>query len=102
SPATPFLTNTGLCYTSKKWIPPAKKSNKGDVDIMARISQTTIDRLEELDLADFAMQLGDQLKREGRHYYTYRNGGEKTPSLCITPEKRMWTAFGSTESGFGA
>jgi hypothetical protein len=69
---------------------------------MARISQTTIDRLEELDLADFAMQLGDQLKREGRHYYTYRNGGEKTPSLCITPEKRMWTAFGSTESGFGA
>ncbi|WP_158630122.1 DUF3854 domain-containing protein [Cohnella sp. AR92] len=66
---------------------------------MPRISQDTMNRIEELDLAEFATLLGDQLTREGRHYYTYRNDGENTPSLCITPSKRMWTAFGSTEGG---
>ncbi len=69
---------------------------------MSRISQRTMDQIEELDLADFAEMLGDPLKKEGRHFFTYRNGGEKTPSLCITPDMRMWTAFGSTESGRNA
>ncbi|WP_141225015.1 hypothetical protein [Paenibacillus sp. yr247] len=69
---------------------------------MPRISRNTIDRIDELDLADFARLLGDPLKKEGRHFFTYRNGGERTPSLCITPEMRLWTAFGSTESGRNA
>jgi hypothetical protein len=69
---------------------------------MSRISKNTLDRIDELDIAEFARLLGDPLKREGRHYFTYRNGGEKTPSLCITPDMRLWTAFGSTESGRNA
>lgn len=66
---------------------------------MSRISQKTLNEIKEIDLADFAYALGDELKEEGRHFYTYRNGGEKTPSLCITPDMRRWTAFGSIESG---
>jgi len=69
---------------------------------MPRISVETMNRINDLDLADFARRLGDPLKKEGRHFFTYRNGGEKTPSLCITPDMRMWTAFGSTESGRNA
>src|SRR5690606_16288257 len=52
-----------------------------------------------LNLKEFAEAMGDDLIRVGQWYMTYRNGGERTPSVGIQPLRRVWRDF--TRHGVG-
>ena len=66
---------------------------------MGRISDATIQKAKEVDLVFLAEQLGDPLNRVGHTYFTYRNEGERTPSLGINPTKGIWKDFAGTAGG---
>ncbi|MGI2295578.1 hypothetical protein [Paenibacillus sp. GXUN7292] len=57
------------------------------------ISQETIEQLKMLDIKEFAEAMGEQLHRNGRSWMTYRNGGERTASVAITPDRQVWKDF---------
>lgn len=66
---------------------------------MSRITDETIERARNVDMLFLAQQMGEQLKRVGENYFTYRNGGERTPSLAINPVKHIWKDFGGVAGG---
>jgi len=66
---------------------------------MGRLSESTIRKAKEVDLLFLAQQLGDPLTKVGQTYFTFRNGGERTPSLAINPTKGVWKDFGGTAGG---
>ncbi len=67
-------------------LPNNKKHNKG-------ISDETLAAIRKLDIKQFAEELGDVLHKSGKWYMTYRNGGERTPSVGIQPENNYWEDF---------
>lgn len=66
---------------------------------MGRISARTIQQVREIDLVFLADILGDTLNRVGQTYFTYRNEGERTPSVAINPNKGIWKDFAGTAGG---
>lgn len=66
---------------------------------MAFITEETINKAKNIDLLFLAQQLGESLQRSGQSYFTYRNGGENTPSLSINPTRHVWKDFGGTVGG---
>ncbi|MDQ0896234.1 MULTISPECIES: hypothetical protein [unclassified Paenibacillus] len=64
-----------------------------------RISEETVEEIRSLDLREFAIAMGDEIRRVGKWYMTYRNGGERTPSVGINPTQRNWQDF--TRQGVG-
>ncbi|MFS1519534.1 DUF3854 domain-containing protein [Bacillus sp. SCS-151] len=64
-----------------------------------RISDKTVEKAKKVDLLFIAEQLGESLQRSGHSYFTYRNGGERTPSLSINPQRGIWKDFGGVASG---
>lgn len=57
------------------------------------ISEETINEVRKLNIKEFAEALGDKLQRSGKNFMAYRNGGENTPSVAITPSKHLWKDF---------
>ncbi|RJG21364.1 DUF3854 domain-containing protein [Paenibacillus thiaminolyticus] len=68
----------------------------------SRISRVTLDEINSLDILEFAQRMGDTFQKSGRNYFTYRNGNEDTPSLCISPYKNIWSDFGGSDAGNSA
>jgi len=66
---------------------------------VAFITEETIEKARNIDLLFLAQQLGESLQRSGQSFFTYRNGGENTPSLSINPTKHVWKDFGGTAGG---
>lgn len=64
-----------------------------------KISEETVEEIRALDLREFATAMGDDIRRVGKWYMTYRNGGERTPSVGINPSQRRWIDF--TRQGVG-
>jgi hypothetical protein len=63
------------------------------------ITEETINKARNIDLLFLAQQLGESLLRSGQSYFTYRNGGENTPSLSINPSRHVWKDFGGSVGG---
>ncbi|CAG7651256.1 hypothetical protein ACFQI7_27515 [Paenibacillus allorhizosphaerae] len=63
------------------------------------IADETVEEIRSLDLKEFAIAMGDEIRRVGKWYMTYRNGGERTPSVGINPSERIWMDF--TRQGIG-
>jgi len=66
---------------------------------IGKLSDETIKKALQVDILFMAQKMGEDFSRVGRSYFTYRNEGENTPSLCITPSKGLWKDFGGTDGG---
>ncbi|MYL35460.1 DUF3854 domain-containing protein [Pontibacillus yanchengensis] len=67
---------------------------------MGLVTEETIEKARNVDLLFLAQQMDEPLQRVGGNYFTYRNGGERTPSLSISPQKGMWKDFSGTDGGY--
>jgi hypothetical protein len=71
-------------------------------DIMARISQETIEEVRAVPILDLAIALGDNPKRTGKQYQVFcpnPNHSENTPDTYIEPNKNIFNCFGGGGCG---
>jgi hypothetical protein len=63
------------------------------------VSEETLIELRKLDIKEFAVAMGEQLSKNGHSWMAFKNGGERTASVAITPRKGRWSDF--TRDGVG-